>query len=134
MRKNRSLKIFYDGACGVCSTEMTYYRSLAVNRLHFIDIAAADFNAEDYGRPAEAFQKELHICDEKNNFYTGVEAFRKLWEELPSPFYPLLSTFVGLPVINFSARCGYAVFARFRHFLPTANKAACKLDITGKKH
>lgn len=121
------ITVFYDGACGVCSTEIAYYRTQADERVSFVDIAAADFDATRFGRPREAFQKELHVCDANGRFFTGVEAFRRLWEAIPSPFYPLLSSFVGLPGINLAARTGYSVFARFRHLLPGSRAGSCPL-------
>jgi len=121
------LTIFYDGACGVCSTEISHYRSIADHRVEFVDIATVDFNADSFGKSAEEFQKKLHACDADGNFFTGVEAFRKLWDALPSPFYPMLSTFVGLPGIHFTARAGYAVFARYRHLLPSNRAASCQI-------
>lgn len=121
------LKIFYDGACGICSTEISYYRSIADQRVDFVDISAVDFNAESYDKQAEEFQKKLHACDADGNFFTGVEAFRRLWETLPSPVYPLLSTVVGLPGIHLMTRIGYAAFARFRHFVPSNRVTSCPI-------
>lgn len=125
------ITVFYDGACGVCSTEIAYYRTQADQRVVFVDIAAADFDAESFGRTPDDFQKELHVCDASGRFFTGVEAFRRLWEAIPSPFYPLLSGFVGLPGINLAARTGYAVFARFRHLLPGSHTGSCPLPHDG---
>ena len=119
------LTVFYDGACGVCSKEMKHYRKIDDQRVRFVDIAAVDFNAEGYGRSRDDFQRELHVCDADGCFYTGVEAFRKLWQALPSPFYPLLSLTVGLPGVNLAARTGYAIFARYRHWLPSSKKNVC---------
>lgn len=133
MAKKGVLTIFYDGACGVCSTEMSYYRSIADQRISFVDIADPDFNANSYGKTIEEFQKELHVCDENYKFYTGVDAFRKLWDELPSPFYPLLSTFTGLPLVNFSARSAYALFARYRHLFPSTRKKSCDFGTHAKR-
>ena len=121
------LTVFYDGACGVCSREMEHYSKVADQRVRFVDIAAVDFNAEDYGRSSDDFQRELHVCDADGCFYTGIEAFRKLWETLPSPLYPLLSLTVGLPGVNLAARTGYAIFARYRHLLPSNKKNVCTL-------
>lgn len=121
------LTVFYDGACGVCSKEMRHYQGLADQRLQFVDIAAADFDAAGYGRTAGEFQAQLHVCDAAGRFFTGVEAFRRLWDALPSSFYPLLAGFVGLPGIHLAARTGYAVFARFRHLLPAAHAGSCPL-------
>lgn len=125
---NYPLTIFYDGACGVCSTEIKHYRSIADQRVNFVNIAAADFDAERYGKGAEEFQKVLHACDADKQFYTGVEAFRRLWEALPSPFYPLLSVIIGLPGIHISARIGYKIFARYRHLLPTSHTKSCPIS------
>ncbi len=121
------ITVFYDGACGVCSTEMDYYKTQADERVSFVDIAAADFDAARYDRTPDDFLKMLHVCDAQGQFFTGVEAFRRLWEALPSPFYPMLSGFVGLPGVNLAARTGYAVFARFRHLLPGPRNGSCPM-------
>lgn len=122
------LTIFYDGACGACSKEMGYYRSIADQRVQFVNIAADNFDAESFGKTIDDFQKQLHARDANGQYFTGVEAFRQLWDALPSPLYPMLSTVIGLPGINLAARTGYAVFARFRHLLPSSHSAACPLD------
>ena len=122
------LTIFYDGACGVCSKEMNYYRSIADQRVEFVNIAAVDFDAVSFGKKDEEFQEKLHACDADGHFFTGVEAFRKLWDALPSPFYPILSNVVGLPGVNLAARSSYAVFARFRHLLPQKHATSCPLS------
>jgi predicted DCC family thiol-disulfide oxidoreductase YuxK len=121
------LTVFYDGACGVCSTEICFYRSIADQRIQFVDIAADNFNAGQYGKTLGEFQEKLHVMDAKGQFFTGVEAFRRLWEGLPSPFYPLLAGFVGLPGIHMAACACYAVFARFRHLLPSSKTAKCPI-------
>jgi predicted DCC family thiol-disulfide oxidoreductase YuxK len=121
------LTIFYDGACGVCSTEISYYRSIADQRVRFVDIAAVDFDAGQFGKTIDEFQDRLHANDAEGRYFTGVEAFRQLWEALPSPFYPLLSTFVGLPGINLAARTGYAFFARYRHLLSSKHTDSCPI-------
>lgn len=127
MTINYPLTIFYDGSCGVCSTEITYYRSIADHRVNFVNIAGADFKAEAYGKTADEFQAKLHARDADGQYFTGVEAFRRLWEALPSPFYPLLSSIVGLPGIHFASRLGYSVFARYRHLLPSSSSNSCQI-------
>lgn len=121
------LTVFYDGACGVCSSEMIYYKSIADQRIKFINIAEEGFCAEEYGITESDFQRALHVRDAKGQYYTGVEAFQKLWEALPSPFFPRLSSLVGLPGIYQIACAGYAVFAKFRHLLPKS-KNSCHLS------
>ena len=121
------LTIFYDGACGVCSTEIRYYRSIADQRVQFVDIAAVDFDAGEFGKTNDEFQRQLHARDAEGQYFTGVEAFRQLWDALPSPFYPLLSIFVGLPGIHLAARTGYSIFARSRHLFPSKHAPNCPI-------
>lgn len=127
MKINYPLTIFYDGACGVCRTEITHYRSIADQRVEFVDINGPDFEAEAYGKTANEFQAKMHARDADGQYYTGVEAFRRLWAVLPSPLYPLLSSLVGLPGIHFACRIGYAVFARYRHLLPSSRSDSCQI-------
>jgi predicted DCC family thiol-disulfide oxidoreductase YuxK len=63
MKINYPLTLFYDGACGVCSTEIRYYRSIADQRVIFVNIAGAHFDAEAFGKTMEEFQKKLHARD-----------------------------------------------------------------------
>ncbi|MDH3454405.1 MAG: DUF393 domain-containing protein [Desulfuromonadales bacterium] len=121
------LTIFFDGACGVCSTEIRHYRSIADQRVRFVNIADTDFDAKVYGKSIDEFQKLMHARDAEGHYFTGVEAFRRLWEALPSPLYPRLSTLIGLPGINLAARSGYAIFARYRHLLPSSRAASCPI-------
>jgi predicted DCC family thiol-disulfide oxidoreductase YuxK len=127
MTSRYPLSIFFDGACGVCSTEISYYRSIADQRVEFVDIAAIDFDAERFGKTIGEFQEKLHARTADGQYFTGVEAFRQLWEALPSPFYPLLSMVVGLPGLHLSARAGYALFARFRHLIPARHRTNCPI-------
>lgn len=127
MNTSYPLTIFYDGACGVCSKEMSYYQKIADERVVFVNIATQDFFAGNYKKTEEEFQKQLHACDANGHFFTGVDAFRKLWKTLPSPFYPFLSDVVGLPGIHLAARTGYAIFARYRHLLPSSSARSCSL-------
>lgn len=114
------LEIFYDGSCVVCSAEMeTYRRKNPQNRLRFIDISAADFAAEKFGKSKADFMARLHVRDSSGDFATGIDAFSLIWQAYPSGSpCRLLSGLVGLPGINLLSRFGYSLFARNRHLLP----------------
>ena len=114
------LEIFYDGNCRVCSTEIdSYRRNNPQERLEFIDIRAEEFQAETYGRTSEAFLAQLHVRDGKGHFATGVDAFLLIWQAYPNRSrYRWLAAALGLPGVKSLARCGYALFARYRHLLP----------------
>lgn len=108
------LKIFYDGACGVCAREMAHYRKIADDGPEFVDIAASDFDPDDFEPTMDDFLAEIHVQDQSGTFHTGVDAFRLIWQALPNTRYHLMATLIGLPVINRLARIGYRLFARNR--------------------
>jgi predicted DCC family thiol-disulfide oxidoreductase YuxK len=129
------LRIFFDGACPLCSREIEHYRRRdRANRLVPVDISDPAFDPRPYGIPLQAFTYELHAIDDCGETYRGVEAFRAIWQAFPdSTGYRLLSAVVALPLINPLARIGYRGFARLRPHLPgrrnDCTESACR---TGK--
>lgn len=125
------LQVFYDGSCAVCSREMAIYQKRkGTGRLIFIDISAPGFIAADHDRRQEEFMRELHVRDAQGDYFTGVEAFTRIWSAFPdSPLYSLLGHTISLPGIRQSADLGYATFARFRHLLPRTgcHDGSCRL-------
>jgi len=135
MKPAYPLEIFYDGSCLVCSSEIaSYRRNNPRNRLKFIDIRGEGFQAEDHGRSLDEFLAALHVRDTQGRFATGVDAFLLIWRAYPGGSrYRLLAAAIDLPGIKHLARCGYAVFARYRHLLPkhkdTCDDGACNLHM-----
>ena len=114
------LRIFYDGSCIVCATEIEHYlRRDREGRLEPVDISAADFNPAPYGISREEFMAQLHAIDSSGRVYRGVEAFRAIWQAFPeSTWLGLLGRFISLPGISALARLAYRGFARIRKYLP----------------
>jgi len=114
------LEIFYDGSCAVCNAEMeAYRRKNPINRLRFIDISAADFAPENFGKSKAEFIDKLHVRDANGNYATGIDAFMLIWQAYPSGSpCRLLSGLIGFPGIHLLSRVGYYLFARNRHLLP----------------
>ncbi len=111
------LTVFYDGSCPVCSREIAHYRTLSrSDRLHFIDISAASFDAEVLGLAQSELMKAMHAQDAAGRLYRGVEAFRALWLGLPGLRYRRLSQLLGLPGLHLLVVLGYRVFAPVRHW------------------
>lgn len=113
------LTVFYDGGCGVCRREVEKYRQMdQEGRLVFIDISAPSFEPSQYGGDLQQFMKKLHVLDASGEFYSGIDAFIRIWAVLPKSELHLLSTVVAFPGVNLLARSGYWLFARLRKFLP----------------
>lgn len=122
-QKQERLTVFFDGSCRVCSREIEHYRQRDTDgRLLLVDIADPAFDPSPYDRELKDFMAELHVRDASGRFHTGVDAFARIWEVMPQPEWHLLAAVIALPGINLLARGGYALFARFRKFLPKAEQ------------
>ena len=114
------LRVFYDGSCSVCASEIEHYLAQAHGgRLLGVDISAPDFNPEPYQISLDTFMYELHAIDRAGQVYRGVEAFWAIWQTLPAAtVYGVMGWIIMLPVVNFVARLFYKGFARIRPSLP----------------
>lgn len=123
------LKVFYDGSCSVCSTEMeTYMRKDHGGRLAFVDIAAPDFDPEPCGIPLADFMYQLHAIDRAGRVYRGVEAFRAIWTAFPASLpFRFMAGLAAAPGVSLVARAAYRIFARVRKYLPKRRGTACSM-------
>jgi predicted DCC family thiol-disulfide oxidoreductase YuxK len=114
------LKVFFDGGCGVCTSEMRTYRSRENGgRLLFIDIRSPGFDPSPHGISRKEFMRELHAIDSEGHVYRGVDAFRAIWKAFPgSGWFGFLEGFVNIPGVNYLSRLAYRIFARLRKHFP----------------
>jgi predicted DCC family thiol-disulfide oxidoreductase YuxK len=114
------IRIFYDGACVVCATEIEHYlRRDRDGRLVAMDISSPDFDPDEYQISLADFMYELHVIDRSGTIYRGVEAFWAIRQAFPaSTVYGILGAIVTAPVLNPIARLLYQGFARIRPYLP----------------
>ena len=71
---NYPVTLLYDGNCPLCCAEMN--RLAARNRrgqLRFIDAAAPDFRAEQYGTTREALMRRMHGVRPDGTLIDGVD-------------------------------------------------------------
>lgn len=127
------LRVFYDGSCYVCSTEIVHYLAQDHGgKLQAVDISAPGFDPELYGLSLAACINELHAIDGCGRIYRGVEAFWAIWQAFPAAtMYGLMGTIITLPLINPAARLLYKGFARIRKYLPkrhTCSSGSCRID------
>ncbi len=119
------LRIFYDGSCSVCATEIERYgRKDRDGRLKLVDISAPDFDPTPYGIALDAFMYQMHAIDAAGTVYRGVDAFWAVWQAFPaSTIYGLLGKLVAFPPLVPLARLCYRGFARIRAYLPKRRRA-----------
>lgn len=112
-----STKVYFDGACHLCSREINHYRKFSNHPvLEFIDIADPKFSAVAEGLDPVRVNREMHVRDEAGALHYGVDAFIELWRILPG--YQRLSRWAKMPGINPILQVGYHAFARLRPYLP----------------
>lgn len=77
------LKVYFDGGCPLCRSEIAHYRKLdAAGRVDFVDLSspAADTGPE---LSREAALGRFHVRGRDGELESGAAAFVRLWEELP---------------------------------------------------
>jgi predicted DCC family thiol-disulfide oxidoreductase YuxK len=136
--------MYYDGACPLCSREVSHYMSLSrkneskIGRktLDFVDISLGDtgYLGSVFGVDAEMAMRRLHVIDAKGRLHTDSRAFAALWLELP--YWRWLGYFAtSVPLFFPVADILYARFLQWRSsplwpFLSPRSSSNLKTGIT----
>jgi len=114
-------KIFVDGNCIVCSSEISHYKSTEPDKFDIIDISSNDFIAEKYNLTPEAVNKNMHAITPEGEVVIGIDAFAHIWSRIEK--YSFGEKVIKLPVVYQLAKVGYRVFAScVRPLLPKKNR------------
>jgi predicted DCC family thiol-disulfide oxidoreductase YuxK len=106
------VEVFFDGDCPLCKREMGLMQRLDKKRqVRFTDIAAAEFQADQYGLTFDDFMAEIRGRLPDGTMIQGVEVFRQLYKALG---WGWLSSLSRLPGISHGLDFGYRIFARNR--------------------
>lgn len=114
------LRVFYDGSCVVCSTEVERYgRMDREGRLILVDISSPEFDPSELGISLRELMYQMHAIDGAGRVYRNLEAFWAIWQAFPgSSLLGLMGRLITLPLVHPAARLGYRCFAAIRRFLP----------------
>ena len=117
--------IYYDGLCQLCSREIDTFRAFVTDgSLAYVDISLPEFDAAAHGVDPVLVNRHMHVRDEETGrMLVGVDALLGMWECVPG--FRWLAKLARLPVFNWFARIGYAVFAWVRPMLPKKKRPAC---------
>lgn len=119
------LRVYFDGACYLCSREISHYEKLDQGRrMIWVNIADPAFDVVKEGLNREAVDRVMHVKLPNGEIRTAVYAFAEIWKRLPQfeRFAPLLVH----PLIHPFLNVGYHIFARVRPYLPK-KKQACEI-------
>lgn len=126
MSRNEELFLYYDGACGLCSSEMKVYKSKDRDGvLRFVNIASPDFDLEGEGLFGRDVNKYFHVKDSEGYIYSGVAAFDQIWRKI-GVFRFLKMAYAFWPT-KVLMDLGYCVFVRIRPYLPKSKSESCSL-------
>ena len=77
------IKVLYDGKCGLCNKEISYYKKIANNKnFKWLDIANNPKDLKEYNIKLSDALLYLHAFDSENQKYIGVDAFILIWKNL----------------------------------------------------
>lgn len=126
--ESQKLKVFYDGACHLCSREIDMYRKTDVqSRLELIDISSEGFDARAEGLDPEEVLKSFHVKTVNGAVRSGVPAFVEIWKTL-NIMQPLAQAYQWAPT-RLAMDSAYRVFAKVRPLLPKkkCDTGVCKV-------
>jgi predicted DCC family thiol-disulfide oxidoreductase YuxK len=114
---NQPVKVFYDGLCVVCSSEINHYKKMqGGDKIDFVDITSLDFNASVENLNPHSVHKELHAKDKDGKVYIGVDAFVLIWSQIDKLNW--LSKMAQTWPIKKVLQLNYKLFVKVRPYLP----------------
>jgi predicted DCC family thiol-disulfide oxidoreductase YuxK len=117
MNPTLPLIIYFDGLCPLCSREIDHYRQQEGHeRLKFVDITEAEFDAVKEGLDPLQVHKVMHVRTPEGHLKSGVDSFIAIWQRLPK--YHWLAEFAKKTWVRPFLDLGYHSFAVLRPYLP----------------
>ena len=106
-----TIKILYDGNCGLCSKEINYYKKIdKKNVFEWINVYTDEFYLKKLAILKTEALMELHAIDKEGNVYKGVDSFILIWKNL-SFLWSILGILVSFYPIYVIAKFAYKKFA-----------------------
>ena len=109
--QHNTIKILYDGNCGLCSKEINYYKKIdKKNVFEWVNVYTDDFYLKKLAILKTEALMELHAIDKEGNVYKGVDSFILIWKNL-SFLWSILGILVSFYPIYIIAKFAYKKFA-----------------------
>ena len=125
MKKGQKTKVFFDGACPLCSREINFYkRQDTGTNVTWVDISIIEPGDVIPGLTKEDALKRFHLLDSKGALLSGAKAFAALWLVLPS--FKLLGLVAQQQPFTFILEVFYRTFLLIRPHLQTSLRS-CKM-------
>lgn len=109
------LKIFYDGGCPLCLSEMKHLITLDRQKtIDFVDINQEDFQSKHPDINRQRADQILHGQLADGRILLGLDVTHKAWSLVGKGKWTAITRW---PIIRPIADSAYLIFARHRHFL-----------------
>ncbi|MEM6388089.1 MAG: DUF393 domain-containing protein [Pseudomonadota bacterium] len=106
------LTVYYDGACPLCTAEISHYETReGADRLCFVNVAAAQSDAGP-GLDRDAALKRFHVRKADGTLISGAAAFIEIWRVLPG--WRWLARFARVPGVPWLLERAYRIFLPVR--------------------
>ncbi len=107
------IKVLYDGKCGLCNKEISYYKKIANSKIfEWLDIANNPKDLKQFNVKQSDALLYLHAFDADNSKYIGIDAFILIWKNLS--YWKYLALIASLPIIKSLLSIIYNKFAHYR--------------------
>jgi predicted DCC family thiol-disulfide oxidoreductase YuxK len=119
MKEDQETKVFFDGACPLCSREINFYKRKSKGaKINWVDISLLDPGDVFPGVTKEDALKRFHVLDSKGALLSGARAFAALWLVLPS--FKLFGLVARQQPFTFILEVFYRTFLLIRPHLQTS--------------
>jgi predicted DCC family thiol-disulfide oxidoreductase YuxK len=132
MNQKAVLRVFFDGDCRLCSTEIDHYKKVApAGSFLWEDISRPNFRAQDFGFEQKDLMASIHCREEPDGpTFEGMESFLAIWSRIPR--YRPLQRIASLPLVLPVLKGFYWGFALVRPYLPR-RKGSCETQSCERK-
>ncbi len=107
MNDQKSLTVFYDGSCPLCSREIALYRrQRGAETVCWLNVADKNINVKlPEGISRDELMQRFHVQGLDGEIQTGGDAFVQLWRLLPN--FRLLAWLCSLPLMGWAVNKAY---------------------------
>ena len=113
IQTSKSLTVFFDGSCPICSKEVNFYKMRAgADELSWVDVSDEEIPIPIQTRSREELMARFHVLSSSGELVSGGAAFAELWASLPA--FKMFGKIFKLPILRYLIDVGYDVFLTLR--------------------
>jgi predicted DCC family thiol-disulfide oxidoreductase YuxK len=111
MNEISKIKVYYNSACPVCDAGINAQKNKSSEcAIDWNDIHTNNELVQDVSDNIEYVRERLHVVDENDEVFVGINAFIAIWRHSPKERWK--AKLLSLPIIKPFANCAYNIFAR----------------------